>query len=47
MNKKDDEDQTAELLYLLEEKEKEIRRLKEGIGSLLELVNKISEEIKQ
>ena len=43
---KDKEDQTAELLYLLEEKDREIRRLKEGIARLLEMVDKISEEIK-
>lgn len=42
----DKEDQTAELLYLLEEKDREIRRLKEGIARLLELVNKISGDIK-
>ena len=42
----DKEDQTAELLYLLEEKDREIRRLKEGIARLLELVDKILEKIK-
>ena len=43
---KDKEEQTDELLYLLEEKDREIRRLKEGIARLLELVDKILEKIK-